>query len=626
MYPQQNRHRTRIDLSGYWRFKPDPGSVGVGEEWFISPLYGDVLMIAVPGAWNEQLAECGLMNYVGAAWYETSVETRTDGRRIALYVGAADHDAQVWVNGSPVGSHQGGYLPFELDVSAAWLPQKPNRITIRVDSTLSMHTLPQDVDPSSELYSSPAYERRHLFPPTRFDFFPYGGLTRQVCLCVTDTDYIERIRVDSRLNGAVSIRTRSRGSGYISVQIRDGESGVVTKSKAPIVDGRCKIEVEIPSVRPWSPSDPHLYTAQVSQWDKSGAEVDCYDQRFGVREVEISGGTLLLNGKTLFLTGFGKHEDYPIVGRGQFRSAYIRDFELMRWIGANSFRTSHYPYDEEMISLADELGFLVINEVPAVSLGFWSDDLEDLSPLLENHRRALTELVNRDVNHPSVIAWSTTNEPNLWSEPHYQNEASAAYFRKVYAHTKSLDDSRPVIAIIMGRFQENDVALEACDLIGINRYFGWYTDPAQLELAARQLDRELDALYDRYAKPVIVTEFGADTVEGQHATTAQMFTEEFQQAFLMTYSRVIESKPFCAGAHVWNFADFRTPQHFRRVVLNKKGVFNRSREPKMAAFALRDYWRQLDRVASEHRPVPADPSFLIPDLRKPDDEEANPSS
>jgi beta-glucuronidase len=440
---------------------------------------------------------------------------------------------------------------------------------------------------------------------------------------MTDPDYVDRVRIDSKLDGTVSVRTRSRGSGHVGLQIRDRGGATLAKGEAAIIDGRSKIDVRLPDVRPWSPSDPHLYTAHLVQWDEGGAEVDCYDQRFGIREIGIRNGTLLLNGEPLFLTGFGKHEDYPIVGRGQFRSAYVRDFELMRWIGANSFRTSHYPYDEEMISLADELGFLVIDEVPAVSLGFWSDDLEELSPLLENHKRALTELVTRDANHPSVIAWSTTNEPNLWSEPHYQNDASRAYFRQVYEHTKNLDRTRPVIAIIMGRFQENDVALEACDLIGINRYFGWYTDPAQLDLAARQLDRELDALYDRYAKPVIVTEFGADTVEGQHATTAQMFTEEFQQAFLMAYSRVIESKPFCAGAHVWNFADFRTPQHFRRVVLNKKGVFNRNREPKMAAFALRDYWRQLVRVADDHRPASADPSFLIPDLGRPDDQEAN---
>jgi beta-glucuronidase len=615
VHPQQNRHRSIIDLSGFWRFLPDPDDAGVDAGWHDKSLDQGACTIAVPGAWNEQLAERGLMNYVGPAWYETIIEADSAGRRVTLYVGAADHEATIWINGRQAGSHTGGYLPFEIDLTEAWIVGGRNRLTIRVDSRLSMETLPQDVDPNDPLYSGPAYERRHLFPPTRFDFFPYGGLTRRVSLVLTGQSHIDQVRVRSQLDGLVAVFGHASGGRKLRVSILDRTGRTVAEHEDIVTNGTFALEARIASVHPWSPSDPYLYTARFSLLDENATEVDTYEQSFGVREVSVSDGQLLLNGEPLFLTGFGKHEDYPIVGRGQFRPAYVRDFELMRWIGANSFRTSHYPYDEELISLADRLGFLVIDEVPAVSLGFPGDDFGDLQPLLDNHKRALSELIDRDVNHPSVIAWSTTNEPNLWSEPHYQNEASSRYFREVYEHVKGIDETRPVMAIIMGRYAEADVALDACDIIGINRYFGWYTDPAQLDLASEQLDRELEALYARYGKPIVVTEFGADTVEGYHATTAQMFTEEFQQAFLMTYARIIESKPFCAGEHVWNFADFRTPQHFRRVVLNKKGVFNRSREPKMAAFALRDHWCELERVADAHRPSPADPSFLVPDMK-----------
>jgi beta-glucuronidase len=339
------------------------------------------------------------------------------------------------------------------------------------------------------------------------------------------------------------------------------------------------------------------------------------EELFGFRTVAVDGSTLLLNGEPLYLVGFGKHEEYPVVGRGRFLAGYRRDLELMRWAGANSFRTSHYPYDEEILNLADRLGLLVIDEVPAVSLGFDSDRYEDLLPLLETHKRALTELIARDANHPSVIAWSIVNEPNLWTEPHYQHDTGRRYFRDVYEHAHSLDSSRPVVAITMSRFGAQDIALEACDIIGINRYYGWYTDPADLELAGRKLDAELEEIHAAHRKPILVTEFGADSVEGYHATTAQLFTEEYQSALLRVYGDVIASKPYCAGEHVWNFADFRTPQNHRRVVLNRKGVFTRSREPKGAAFEIRERWRSLGRVAASHRPSSPQTGHLVEDIR-----------
>jgi beta-glucuronidase len=345
-----------------------------------------------------------------------------------------------------------------------------------------------------------------------------------------------------------------------------------------------------------------------------GTVLDQYDEQFGFREIRVDGGRLLLNGEPLYLVGFGKHEDLPLTGRGRHLAGYVKDMELLRWIGANSFRTSHYPYDEDLIRLADRLGFLVIDEVPAVSLGFWSDRFEDLQPLLENHRRALSDLIERDRNHPSVILWSIANEPNLWNEPDYQNETSRRYFEELYRHTRSLDTTRPVISITVPAFGADDVALSACDVIGINRYYGWYTDPSNLQAVRDKMNAELDVIYERHRKPIVVTEFGADTIEGIHSTTLQMFSEEFQTAFLQVYGEVISSKPFCAGEHVWNFSDFRTPQNHRRVVMNKKGVFTRTREPKGAAFALRARWTVLPRVHPMHRPWRRDDAFLVPDL------------
>lgn len=615
LYPQQNMFRSVFDMSGFWKFKPDPQRAGHRERWYENPFGSDAMTIAVPGAWNEQLAERGVMNYVGPGWYETEIILSSQilaDRRIWLRIGAADHKAEVWLNGTLVGSHEGGYLPFEIQLTDCWKSDGSNRLTICVDSTLTMHTIPQDVDPTEPPYNDDSYDRRHLYPPTRFDFFPYGGLTRSVVITTTPRSYLTEISIQTRLDGSVSVRPALVGEcKRWKVRILDREKKEIASARS---EHAGSVSLHLANVIPWSPMDPYLYCAEVRLMDAEGHEVDGYDEEFGVREIRIDRGTLLLNGKPLFLVGFGKHEDLPIVGRGQFRAAYLRDFELMRWVGANSFRTSHYPYDEEVMRLADRLGFLVIDEVPAVSLGFWSDRLEDLRPLLENHKKAITELIERDANHPSVIAWSIANEPNLWSEEHYQNEASRKYFREVYDHTKQADATRPVMAITIPAFSENDVALEACDLIGINRYFAWYTEPVALETAAEKLDAELERIFKKHGKPIVLTEFGVDTIEGYHATTPQFFTEEYQTVFLLKYSAIVESKPFCAGAHIWNFSDFLTPQHFRRVVLNKKGVFTRSRQPKGAAFAVRDHWFALDRVAREHRPAPPDEGFLVQDI------------
>jgi beta-glucuronidase len=620
LFPQQNQYRTIHDLGGYWRFLPDPDDKGEPEGWPRQGLPDGSMLIAVPGAWNEQLAERGLKNFIGAAWYETrftSPRMDVNTQRLILRVGAADHHARVWVNDTFAGSHCGGYLPFDVDLTdAVSAPGGDNRLVICVDSRLTMETIPQGIDIGQPPYDRKEYDRRHVYPPARFDFFPYGGLTRSVQLLLVPVTRVMSLSVHTTLSGHVDVAVgASPGAVRGTVDLLDATGAHVAGVRhVQFSEGRATCALEVASPRSWFPASPYLYTVVVRLLDASGSECDSYNQTFGIREVKVDGGTLLLNGEPVYLVGFGKHEEFPIVGRGQFRPAYLRDFELMRWAGANSFRTSHYPYDEEVLQLADQLGFLVISEAPAVSLGFLSGEFDDLQPLLTQHRQALTELVARDSNHPSVIAWSPMNEPNLWSEPQYQNDASRRYFRAVYDHLRSLDSTRPSIAITMAAFTVDDVALDACDMIGINRYYGWYTEPGELGKARKALEREMDLLYERYGKPVMITECGVDTVEGLHASTPQMFTEEFQIEFLRTYASVADEKHYCAGFHVWNFADFLTPQHHRRVVLNRKGVFTRDRDPKSAAFFLRSHWTALTRIASNHRPSRFDTGFLVGDV------------
>ncbi|HEY8149653.1 MAG TPA: glycoside hydrolase family 2 TIM barrel-domain containing protein, partial [Vicinamibacteria bacterium] len=326
----------------------------------------------------------------------------------------------------------------------------------------------------------------------------------------------------------------------------------------------------------------------------TGAEVDRYALDVGMRTVEVRGSQILLNGEPVFLKGFGRHEDFAVSGRGQNDPVAVRDHELMKWVGANSYRTSHYPYSEEQMRLADREGFLVIDEIPAVSLHF-GDGEENVRARLAQCEKDVRELIARDKNHPSVIAWSVSNEalPGALDlsggAPKPADPVATSFLRRLIDLAHELDATRPAMLVaIMGAPME---WLALGDIVCLNRYFGWYTQAGDLAAAARTLAGELDAIHAQTPHPIVLTEFGADTLAGDHSAEELMWSEEFQVAFLRTYLDVVEQKDFVVGTHVWAFADFRTAQGTLRAgTMNHKGVFTRDREPKMAARYLRDRW------------------------------------
>jgi beta-glucuronidase len=235
-----------------------------------------------------------------------------------------------------------------------------------------------------------------------------------------------------------------------------------------------------------------------------------------------------------------------------------------------------------MMELADRLGFLVIDETPAVGLYFRQESLERLRTLC---RQYVQELIGRDKNHPCVMMWSLANEP------HSERPEAKPFFQELYDLAKALDPTRPVTVVsFLGAAEE---AFEFCDVVCLNRYLGWYTEPGRIEDGCIKLSAELDALHQRYPKPLILAEFGADTIPGCHAQPPEMFSEEYQVEFLTRYIEVLNSKPYVVGQHVWNLCDFKTCQGIRRMGgINYKGVFTRDRRPKMAAHRLRQLWKE----------------------------------
>jgi beta-glucuronidase len=277
----------------------------------------------------------------------------------------------------------------------------------------------------------------------------------------------------------------------------------------------------------------------------------------------------------------------------------VHDFELMRWLGANSFRTSHYPYDEAFLDYADRHGVVVIDETAAVGLNLdtGAGILNQAEPLdtysdatidartRETHRQAIRELVARDKNDPCVVIWSIANEPDTVSP------AARGYFEPLVAETRHVDPTRPVaFANFMVATPERDVVSDLFDVLLLNRYFGWYVHTGDLVAAERLLEAELREWAQR-GKPIVMTEYGADTQPGLHSITSEPWSEEFQVDLLAMYHRVFDRIDAVVGEHVWNFADFDTRTGISRVDGNKKGVFTRERRPKASAHALRRRWR-----------------------------------
>lgn len=584
--PQRNAFRDAIDLSGLWRIAFDPERQGEALGW-PSGLIGETFPVAVPGSWNEQLAEAGFMDYVGPAWLQTEVfvPENFEARHLSLHFGSADYAARVWVNGRLAGTSGAEHLPFELSVSDHVTPGTTARIVVEVTSLLPEQGPTQRVTQAD--YQSEGRPKDEYLPAVRFDFFPYGGLNRPVHLVAAPLTRLTAVSLSSRVQGTTGfVRLALDWTGHadraIIVLSHGGlsASGVIWLNR-----GADWVEVALPDCPLWSPESPALFDVRIDLVAGARGQVDQVGLRTGIRDVRVNGSQLLLNGQAITLKGFGMHEDGAFRGRGLDLARMVKDFHLLDWCGANSVRTSHYPYAEEFYDFCDERGIMVIDEVFSINLDFRKVKSEGL----EAHKQAVSQLIARDRHHPCVIAWSLANEPGYLGEVEYR-QASAPYWKALFAHARAIDPTRPLTHANVSYAGLDDPAFGQSDFLMINRYYGWYQAPAQLDRAITMLNADFDALAQAHGKPVFVSEFGADALAGQHATTPQLFTEDFQADFIEAYWKAISAHPTVIGGHVWNFADFRTAQHARRVVFNLKGVFTRDRTPKKAAFTVQRLW------------------------------------
>jgi beta-glucuronidase len=587
--PLDTSTRETKRLDGIWSFAADPGGVGRAKGWWRGPLR-QARRMPVPSSFNDVPVDPQLHDHVGDVWYqrEIFIPRGWAAQRVVLRFDAATHRATVWINDTCVMEHEGGYTPFEADVTAVVTAGEPCRLTVVVNNELTWESIPPGI---VEVLADGTRRQRQYH-----DFFNYAGLHRSVWLCATPHAHIDDVTVTTDVDdgvGVVRYAVAAADATGLTVRVRLHDAEGTQVAAAEGADGA--LRVDDPEL--WAPGRGYLYVLRVELLEGDAVR-DCYPLPVGIRTVRIEGTQFLINGEPFYFRGFGMHEDLNVHGRGHDDAAMLHDFSLLAWIGANSFRTSHYPYAEEVLEEADRRGIVVIDETAAVGLNLgvgggmflggprttYSD--ETISAVTQQvHRRAIEELIARDKNHPCVVLWSLANEP----ESH--TEAGRTYFEPLFAAARAADPSRPVGFVnMMFAHPDTCTVTELADVVMINRYYGWYVEPGDLDAAERGLEAELRAWATTHGKPIIVTEYGADTMSGLHAVDSTPWSEEFQVALLEAYHRVFDRTEAVVGEHVWNFADFATGPSFIRVDGNKKGVFTRDRRPKMAAHDLRRRW------------------------------------
>ena len=594
LYPISTPSRLLMDLSGLWDFKLDNGK-GFDEKWFSKKLENSIT-IPVPASYNDLQEGAEFRDHYGFVFYQREVSVplfALKSQRIVLRMDAVTHSANVYLNGELICTHKGGFLPFEVEITDK-VTGGSDLLTIAVDNRIDYTTLPvgSAKGMSSLLMGMGDGKPEKPANHPNFDFFNYCGITRPVKIYTTPKEYISDITVVPSVSGTtatLAYTVDTVGDGKCVVEVRDKDGKKVAES-----EGKTG-KIEIQNANLWWPLKPYLYDIVVSFKD------DKYTLPYGIRTVRVEGKKFLINEKPFYFKGYGKHEDTFPNGRGINLPMNTKDISLMKWQGANSFRTSHYPYSEEMMRLCDREGIVVIDETTAVGVNllfggganFASQkvstfDKEKGVKTFEHHKDVIRDLIGRDKNHACVVMWSIANEPDSTSEGAYE------YFKPLFDLAREIDpQKRPCTLVsVMTPSPDKDVTCKLSDVICLNRYYGWYVSTTALDDAEVMLRKELQ-FWNTIGKPVVFTEYGADTILGFHDTTSVLYTEEYQVEYYEMYSKVFDSTDIVVGEQVWNFADFNTSQGLLRVQGNHKGLFTRDRKPKMAAHYFKQRWTKI---------------------------------
>jgi beta-glucuronidase len=560
LYPRSSESREVTSLDGVWMFKADPEDVGLKSRWPCAPLSGAAPM-AVPASYNE--IDSALRDHTGPVWYEREVAVPAGwaGRSVILRFGAVAHMAKVFWDGRLVAEHKGGFLPFEADVTGMARPGNRHHLSVWCDSRLRWDTLPMG---ETRKWGPPPHPQGTRKFNAWGDFFNYCGIHRSVFLCGVPRNRILDIVVRPGKSGSTGLldwKVEAAGAecAQVTVSLLDGGKEV---ARGAGKSGR----LSVPDCRFWRVGHPYLYTLRADVSDASGALIDRYNLPVGIRTVRVGSDGFLVNDEPVFLRGFGRHEDWPLHGRGFDLAGQIRDLRLMQWIGANSYRTAHYPHAEEAIHLADQLGIALVDEVAAVGVR-WPKNQEDtegwanLCAYQMSHVADMRALIERDVNSPSVLVW------NMASELDSSNDLLYDYIKPVADVCRELDPGRPVTVAWSGHFNR---AAGLLDLVVLPMDCG------------SQAGKTMREWHEKYGKLILLAESGADA--------PSFASDDGRAEYIRACVEAAAGLPFLAGTYAWAFADFAGVEEAECVSGSRDGIFTRDRQPKMAAHVLRALW------------------------------------
>ena len=616
--------RNTHSLNGEWRYIVDQlgvgdsspilrGGVGKNEQYGPSQLleyaFSDKYTLQVPSDWNSQHE--ALFWYRGIVWYQKEFNYQpTAGKRVFLYFGGANFAKDVYVNGTLVARHKGGFTPFNTEVTD-YLKTGENAVVVKVDSMSGPAEVPTEYN----------------------DWMNFGGITRDVMLVETNTHFIRNYKLQLKKGHTNTISGWVQLDGSTAaqtVQLSIPEAGI-KKILSTDSNGLARFEFKADLVL-WSPESPKLYDINWQLGDNTLSDT------IGFRSIETRGEDILLNGKSIFLRGVSLHEE-SLLHHGRANSQADADAAIakLKALNANFVRLAHYPHNEYMVRAADKAGMMVWAEIPVYH------SVQFANPCtLASAKQQYSELIDRDQNRAAVILWSLGNETP-------ESEARNRFFAAMAEHVRGKDNTRPLTAALLGfggmeaigryigtllagqqnalvalvtnpepvTMTINDPLGEIVDVLGYNEYLGWYLSgmlaPAMqaqgldvTEAQVRELmltEMEKFSIVTTFGKPLVISEFGAGAKQGKRGGPLDVWTEDYQARVYRQQLKMLENSPALRGVSPWILKDFRAPYRLNTKTQdywNRKGLVSETGKEKLAFKVMSEYYLQKKHNSEQH--------------------------
>ena len=547
-----------VQEEGYYDYRMNPTPWGFFQnakpqrpEDLIEYDFDKAPTMQIPGDWNTQ--DERLFFYEGTVWFKRSFQWHpTAGRHTLLYFGAINYEAHVYVNGKLAGHHIGGFTPFNMDVTDL-LRDGDNFVIVKVDNKRRAENVPTQI----------------------FDWWNYGGITRDVCLIDVAPVYIENfsLQLDKKDNRMLNFSVKlnhQEANQQVTLNIPELK---IKKTVTTTTDGTAQLFIKAKPQR-WSPDAPKRYRVEI------GMNGETLVDSIGFRTIETRGKQLLLNGKPIFLKGISMHEEKPYGGG---RANSIADAHtLLSWakeLGCNFVRLAHYPHNENMIREAERMGIMVWSEIPCYWTIAWKNP-----QTYANAQQQVTDMILRDHNRANIIIWSIANET-----PHSAERDQ--FLGRLAQYARSLDSTRLISMAMEVTSASNyknrlhDNMHQYVDVVSFNQYIGWYRDVND----APKMEWEIP-----YDKPVIISEFGGGARYGLHGDKNQRWTEEFQENLYRENIAMINKIDGLAGTTPWVLKDFRSPRRVLNGIqdyYNRKGLYSDEGQKKKAFYILLEWYK-----------------------------------